>query len=81
MLREYACSRRELSCIIGNLFTEIEPPCDGCAVDEIQITGRTYSGARAVLTITEHGFRFDGDAAEVERIRERRCLLRAGRTG
>lgn len=75
MLTEFACTRRELSCIIGNLFTEIEPPCERCgAADEITISGTTYAGSRAVLIITEHGFRFDGPAEEVEQIRERRCL-------
>ena len=27
-MTEYACPRRELSCIVGNLFVELEPPCD-----------------------------------------------------
>lgn len=77
MLTEYACTRRELSCIIGNLFTEIEPPCERCGdADEITISGTTYTGSRAVLTVTRFGFTFDGDPAEVERIRERRCLIR-----
>ena len=75
MLTEYACTRRELSCIIGNLFTEIEPPCERCgAADVLTISGTTYTGERAVLTVTEHGFTFVGDPAEVARIRERRCL-------
>ena len=75
MLTEYACTRRDLSCIIGNLFTEIEPPCERCgAADVLTISGTTYTGARAVLTVTEHGFTFDGDPAEVARIRESRCL-------
>ena len=75
MLTEYACSRRELSCIIGNLFTEIEPPCERCgAADVLTISGTTYTGNRAVLTVTEHGFTFEGDPAEVAKIRERRCL-------
>lgn len=30
-MTEYACPRRELSCIVGNLFVELEPPCDHCA--------------------------------------------------
>lgn len=62
MLTEFACTRRELSCILGNLFVEIEPPCEACAsdADELTIRGRTYTGARAVLTVTEWGFRFEG---------------------
>lgn len=75
---EYACTRRELSCVIGNLFVELEPPCDRCnnAADEITISGRIYTGERAVLTVTEHGFRFDGNPAAVEEIRGKRCLHR-----
>ena len=85
MLSEFACTRRELSCIIGNLFIEIEPPCERCGeADALTISGTTYTGKRAVLTVTKFGFTFDGDASEVERIRERRCLLggtkKAGRT-
>lgn len=78
MLTEYACTRRELSCIIGNLFVELGPPCAGCSsgADEITISGRTYAGTRAVLTVTGWGFRYEGDPAEIENIRERRCLLR-----
>lgn len=79
MLTEYACTRRELSCIIGNLFTEIEPPCERCgATDELTISGTTYTGAQAVLTVTEWGFRFDGDPSEIEEIRGKRCLRRGG---
>ena len=75
MLTEYACTRRELSCLIGNLFTEIEPPCERCgAADVLTISGTTYTGNKAVLTVTEHGFTWEGDPAEVEKIRERRCL-------
>lgn len=71
MLTEYACTRRELSCIIGNLFTEIESPCERCGdADEITISGTTHAGSRAVLTVTRFGFTFDGDPSEVERIRE-----------
>lgn len=75
MLTEYACTRRELSCLIGNLFTEIEPPCERCgAADVLTISGTTYTGSRAVLTVTEYGFTWEGDPAEVEEIRERRCV-------
>lgn len=82
MLTEFACTRRELSCIIGNLFTEIEPPCDRCgAADVLTISGTTYTGDRAVLTVTEHGFTFEGDPAAVAKIRERRCLQWTSRPG
>lgn len=69
----YACEKRELSCIIGNLFTEIEPPCDHCEADRLTISGTTYAGTQAVLIVTEHGFMYNGDAADIARIREKRC--------
>lgn len=81
-MTEYACTRRELSCIIGNLFVEIEPPCERCgAADVLTISGTTYTGNKAVLTVTEHGFTWEGDPAEVEKIRERRCLQWASNPG
>lgn len=74
-MTEYACTRRELSCIIGNLFVEIEPHCEWCGpADVLTISGNTYAGNKGVLTVTEHGFTWEGDPAEVEKIRERRCL-------
>ena len=79
-MREYACTRRELSCIIGNLFAELDPPCAACDsdADELTISGRTHTGAQAVLTVTEWGFLFDGDPPEIEEIRGKRCLRRGG---
>lgn len=72
----FACRKKELSCIIGNLFTEIEPPCEMCGQsDELIICGTTYTGARAVLVVTKHGFKYSGAAADVERIREKRCAI------
>ena len=43
----------ELSCLIGNLFTELEPPCGAGQLDQDGITlyGRTASGERGELHI------------------------------
>lgn len=76
MLTEYACTRWELSCILGNLFAEISPPCDRCGKsDDLVICGITHHGNPGVLTVTKDGFQFDGNVSEIEEIRERRCLV------
>ena len=46
-----------LSCLIGNLFTELEPPCGAGRLDPDGITlyGRTVSGERGELhTCPDH---------------------------
>lgn len=42
----FACSTQELSCIIGNLFVEIDAPCDIKFGEEkgLVICGTTHSG-------------------------------------
>ena len=47
----------ELSCLIGNLFTELEPPCGAGQLDQDGITlyGRTASGERGELHIFPEG--------------------------
>lgn len=73
---EFTCPERELSCIIGNLFTELEPPCSACDGEPqgIKICGTTYAGNRAVLIIAGDRFYFSGGADEIARIREKRCV-------
>lgn len=47
----------ELSCLIGNLFTELEPPCGAgqLEADGITLYGWTISGERGELHIfTDH---------------------------
>lgn len=73
MLR-YACSKSELSCIIGNLFTELTTPCGLCNEDEVIITGRTYEGEEVRLIILEDGFLFDGEEDLISNITQRRCI-------
>lgn len=74
----FSCRPSELSCIIGNLFTEIEPPCDVPRSDNLTLSGTTHSGADAVLMI--HGDRciYKGPPDDLEAARngvcpERRC--------
>lgn len=77
MLNRYACTLAELSCIIGNLFTELAPPCEHCGEDALIITGLTVSGNAAAVKITPAGFDFEGcaeDAVIIDRIRKGRCI-------
>ena len=38
MLTRYACTVAELSCVIGNIFAELSPPCAACGAEVLQIT-------------------------------------------
>ena len=63
-MRRYACTHAELSCIIGNLFVELNPPCENCGGDHVTIRGVTVTGNTALLIITTAGFEFEGSAAD-----------------
>ena len=64
MLTRYACTAAELSCVIGNIFAELSPPCAACGAEVLQIIGTTVTGNAAKLTVTEAGFDFDGALPE-----------------
>lgn len=68
MLAQYACAKSEVSCIIGNIFAELSPPCNACGVECITISGTTHSGNTGTLVITAAGFDFDGNDADIELI-------------
>lgn len=44
-----ACKGAELSCIIGNIFTELRPPCDMCGGEAVTIHGITPTGHEATI--------------------------------
>ncbi len=66
MLTRYACTAAELSCVIGNIFAELSPPCAACGAEVLQITGTTVTGNAATLTVTEAGFDFVLEANELD---------------
>ena len=77
MLKHYACTSAELSCIIGNLFVELAPPCDHCGEAGLTITGLTVTGNTGTLFLTSAGFDFEGcaeDTVIIDRIRKGRCI-------
>lgn len=77
MLKRYACTRAELSCIIGNLFVELSPQCSHGGEDTLTITGTTVTGSKATIFVTAVGFDFEGcadDTVLIDRIRKGRCI-------
>ena len=76
MLSVFSCPERELSCIIGNLFVELEPPCSECGKEPqgIKICGTTYTGDKAVLTISGDRFYYSGPQGGIYRQRKTGCV-------
>ena len=76
---KFACTKEELSCIIGSLFTELEAPCKECLKskkDSIVIKGRTHKGSIETLELIGETFLYSGAAEDIIDIRERRCLIK-----
>lgn len=65
----------ELSCLIGNLFTELEPPCGAGQLDAggIVICGQTISGQRGELHIFPDHCTFTGRLEDYRAARFGRC--------
>lgn len=73
-----ACSRKEASCIIGSLLVELAPVCEKCGglpdgVLNLQ-TESIISGKPVRIKLTDYGFEYYGDRAELARVREKRCV-------
>lgn len=74
----FACEPEELSCIIGNLFSDIEPPCGIPYSKDLTICGTTYSEKCGRLVIQRDRCLFYGSPDDLEAARcgpcpERRC--------
>ena len=75
MLIRYVCDKRELSCIISNLFKEVKEPCNRCKekIDDLVICGITHKGIEVTIIIREYGFDYYGEPGIIEEIRNQRC--------
>lgn len=62
----------EVSCTIANLFVELRPPCP-CPADMVVITGTTFDGSEARITIKGEEARYYGPVETIERIRAGYC--------
>lgn len=74
----FSCRPEELSCIIGNLFTELEPPCAYERSPNLTICGKTNSGKSGRLIIAGDRCLFYGPPEDLTAARngfcpERRC--------
>jgi len=77
MLKNFGCCNAALSCIIGNLLTEITTPCDHCETDGVVICGTTANGNNVTIYITDTGFTIEGCITDIElaeRIKRSQCL-------
>ncbi len=72
----FACRPEELSCIIGNLFTELEPPCAYPRSPDLTICGKTHSGSSGRLVIQSDRCLFYGLPDDLEAARKGFCLER-----
>jgi hypothetical protein len=74
---KFSCPEKELSCIVGNLFAGLDPPCNNQNIEEgIVICGTTHSGKHGSLRIFKDHFLFSGDAADINVVRKSVCLER-----
>lgn len=73
---EFSRPAGELSCIVGNLFAELDPPCgvSGCRADVLTIFGRVRSsGERAVLRVLPDRCIYTGPPEALEAVLDRLC--------
>ncbi len=73
-IREITMPEQELSCFIGNLFAELEPPChEESPPGALTITGRTAAGREATLFVYRERCLFVGDPQDLEAVRNGVC--------
>ncbi|WP_206458716.1 hypothetical protein [Anaerovorax sp. IOR16] len=78
-MRKVACSKKELSCLISNLFSELSSLCDGdCRMlspDDFVISGKLIGlDEIATVKITEYGCEYFGNEEVLDKILATRCL-------
>lgn len=73
-LINFSVPGEKLSCLVGNLFAELEPPCEkDLDPTGIVLCGRTPAGREAMLTICRDRCTFIGDPADLKAARNGRC--------
>lgn len=73
-VREFSVPPAQLSCLIGNLFAELEPPCRKPEDPEaLTLCGKAPSGKEAMLFVYREHCLFVGDPEDLEAARNGRC--------
>ncbi len=73
-LENFSLPADKLSCLVGNLFAELEPPCDKqYDPDGLMLCGRTTSGREAMLLICRDRCTFIGDPEDLKAARNGKC--------
>lgn len=76
-LINFTLPAEKLSCFVGNLFAELEPPCEKQQYpDGLILCGRTPAGREAMLTIGRGRCTFIGNAEDYNAARNGRCPAR-----
>ena len=72
---EFSRPAGELSCIVGNLFAELKPPCgiSAGADDIITVFGQTHSGKKAVLRVLRDRCVYTGPREDLEAVLNGKC--------
>lgn len=78
----FACPPSSLSCLVGNLFGELDTPCDVVKGETgLVICGTTFSGNKAVLTIHDEYCCFSGLRSDLDAVRNGVCVERRCKNG
>ena len=73
-VREFSVPPAQLSCLIGNLFAELEPPCaEPDEPEALTLRGKTPSGREAMMFIYREHCLFVGDPEDLDAARNGRC--------
>ncbi len=73
-LINFSLPAEKLSCLTGNLFAELEPPCDKQYDPEgLMLCGHTPSGREAMLLICRDRCTFIGDPEDLKAARNGKC--------
>ena len=81
-VREFSVPPAQLSCLIGNLFAELEPPCrEPDEPEALMLCGKTPSGREAMMFVYREHCLFVGDPEDLDAARNGRCPNRGCRRG